>query len=100
MITAEQAKQKASELVALYPLKNNVQDLIDQAKLDGHFANETELLAVWGRVLRLLPQKVTRSTPSDIIENNKRIYAENNIRNLDDLNAYTLKMRLAGKETN
>jgi hypothetical protein len=39
-----------------------------------------------------------RLTPQEIIEENIRIYAENNIKNLDDLNAYTLKQRLANKE--
>jgi len=36
-------------------------------------------------------------TIEEIIENNKRIYKENNIKNLDDLNAYTLKIRLENK---
>jgi hypothetical protein len=35
-----------------------------------------------------------RLTVQEIIKDNKRIYAENNIKNLDDLNAYTLKVRL------
>jgi hypothetical protein len=38
-----------------------------------------------------------RMTAQEIIEENKRIYAENNIKNLDDLNAYTLKVRLENK---
>jgi hypothetical protein len=38
-----------------------------------------------------------RLTIEEIIENNKRIYKENNIKNLDDLNAYTLKIRLENK---
>jgi hypothetical protein len=41
-----------------------------------------------------------RLTLQEIIENNKRIYKENNIKNLDDLNAYTLKTRLENKENN
>jgi hypothetical protein len=41
-----------------------------------------------------------RLTLQEIIENNKRIYRENNIKNLDDLNAYTLKIRLENKENN
>jgi hypothetical protein len=40
-----------------------------------------------------------RLTPSEIIENNIKIYKENNIKNLDDLNAYTLKIRLENKES-
>lgn len=39
-----------------------------------------------------------RLTPQEIMESNRRIYAENNIKNLDDLNTYTLKIRLASKE--
>jgi hypothetical protein len=41
---------------------------------------------------------VRRLTAAEIIEENKRIYAENNIKNLDDLNAFTLKERLENKE--
>jgi hypothetical protein len=39
-----------------------------------------------------------RLTPEEIIENNKKIYKDNNIKNLDDLNAYALKIRLESKE--
>ena len=39
-----------------------------------------------------------RLTAAEIIEENKKIYAENNIKNLDDLNAYALKIRLENKE--
>lgn len=41
-----------------------------------------------------------KPTPAEIIENNKKIYKDNNIKNLDDLNAYTLKIRLENKENN
>lgn len=57
MNTMEQAKAKASELVSLYPNAKTVQDLINTAKANGHFKNEAEMLSVWGRVCRLLPQK-------------------------------------------
>lgn len=57
MNTIEQAKNKANELVSLYPNAKTVQDLINTAKADGHFKNEAEMLSVWGRVCRLLPQK-------------------------------------------
>jgi hypothetical protein len=43
---------------------------------------------------------MNRLTLQEIIENNKRIYKENNIKNLDDLNAYTLRTRLENKENN
>jgi len=57
MTTVEQAKNKAKKLVSLYPNAKTVQDLINTAKAEGHFKNETEMLSVWGRVCRLLPQK-------------------------------------------
>jgi hypothetical protein len=57
MNTIQEAKNKANELVALYPNARTVQDLIDTAQANGHFKNETEMLSVWGRVCRLLPQK-------------------------------------------
>ena len=57
MTTIEQAKNKAQELVLLYPNAKTVQDLIDIAKENGHFKNSDDMLAVWGRVCRLLPQK-------------------------------------------
>ena len=57
MNSIQQAKDKAQSLVNLYPHLTNVQDLIDTAKAEGHFTNDTELLSVWGRVCRLLPQK-------------------------------------------
>jgi hypothetical protein len=57
MDTTQQAKNKASELVLLYPNAKTVQDLINTARENGHFKNETEMLSVWGRVCRLLPQK-------------------------------------------
>lgn len=55
---AELAKEKAKTLVAQFPECTNVQDLIDTANANNLFSNNDELLAVWGRVCRLLPQKV------------------------------------------
>jgi hypothetical protein len=37
---------------------------------------------------------MNRLTPQEIVENNKRIIAENNLKNLNDILAYTLKIRL------
>jgi hypothetical protein len=56
-MSAATAKAKALELVIKYSHLDNVQDVIDQAKADNSFANNDEMLAVWGRVCRLLPQK-------------------------------------------
>jgi len=58
-MTIQDAKDKAQNLVNLYPHLTNVQDLIDKAQEDKQFANEVEMLSVWGRVCRLLPQKET-----------------------------------------
>ena len=41
-----------------------------------------------------------RLTPEQIIENNKKIIAENNLKNLNEVVAYTLKARLSNKEEN
>ncbi len=57
-ITKEQATQKASEIVAKYPNATNVQDALDLAMQDGFFQSNDEAIAVWGRLCRLLPQKV------------------------------------------
>jgi hypothetical protein len=56
-MTIQEAKDKALYLVNLYPDLTNVQDLIDQAQADKQFTDEVEMLIVWGRVCRLLPQK-------------------------------------------
>ena len=56
-MNAQEAKAKATELVAKYPHATNVQDLIDIAIANKEFSNQTESLIVWGRVCRLLPQK-------------------------------------------
>ena len=57
-ITKEQATQKASEIVAKYPNATNVQVALDLAMQDGFFQSNDEAIAVWGRLCRLLPQKV------------------------------------------
>jgi hypothetical protein len=54
---AEFAKAFALKLVSDYPQAKNVQELMDIAHAEGRFENETEMLTVWGRVCRLLPQK-------------------------------------------
>jgi hypothetical protein len=38
-----------------------------------------------------------RLTPNEVIENNKRIIKENNLKNLNDINAYILKIRLENR---
>lgn len=39
-------------------------------------------------------------TAQEIIENNKKIIAENNLKTLQDIIDYTLKTRLENKESN
>ena len=57
-MTKEFAIAYASKLVSDYPQAKTVEDLIDIAQADGRFENKTEMLAVWGRVMRLLPSKM------------------------------------------
>jgi hypothetical protein len=39
-----------------------------------------------------------RLTPQQIIENNRKIVADNNLRSWKEIHAYTLKIRLENKE--
>ena len=52
------ANEYAKKLVELYPNAKTVEDVIDQAKEDGRFENEDEMLMVWGRLLRILPNRL------------------------------------------
>lgn len=54
---AEFAKAFALKLVSDYPQAKNVQELMEIARAEGRFENDSEALIVWGRVCRLLPQK-------------------------------------------
>lgn len=56
--TQELAKSAANELVTKYGQNKTVEDVIDAAIADNYFENDTELLAVWARLLRILPRKV------------------------------------------
>jgi len=55
MVTTESAKAKALEITARFPEAKTVTEAFDLAKLNDMFANETEALAAWGRLSRLLP---------------------------------------------
>lgn len=57
-MTREQAIKIAEEIVAKYPQAQTVNEAIDLSRNDFFFKNETEMLIVWGRLLRLLPTKV------------------------------------------
>lgn len=57
MTTKEFAIAYATKLVADYPNAKTVEDLMNIAMQEGRFENKTEMLSVWGRVMRLLPTK-------------------------------------------
>jgi hypothetical protein len=57
MTSKEFAIAFASKLVSDYPDATTVQQLMDIAMAKGRFEDETEMLSVWGRVCRLLPQE-------------------------------------------
>jgi hypothetical protein len=56
--TKEQGITTALELIAKYPLLSTVEDIIDQARLDGTLTDETSTLIVWGRLHRFIPNLV------------------------------------------
>jgi hypothetical protein len=56
MNTKEVAIAYAEKLTHDYPNARNVRELMDMAIKDGRFENKNEMLSVWGRVCRLLPQ--------------------------------------------
>lgn len=53
----EEAKTFALAIRAKYPNLQYVEDVIDQAIADGELATKTEIMVVWGRLLRVLPSK-------------------------------------------
>jgi hypothetical protein len=56
MNSKEFAIAYAKKLTQDYPNAKTVKELMDTAQANGRFENKTEMLAVWGRVCRLLPQ--------------------------------------------
>ena len=54
-MTAKEAIAIAKAIVKRYPEINNVQDIFQIAKNDGYFKTEAEGMAIWGRLMRLLP---------------------------------------------
>lgn len=57
MTTKEFAIEFATKLISDYPQALTVEDLMDVAIKDGRFEDNHEMLAVWGRVLRILPSR-------------------------------------------
>jgi len=54
-MTAKEAIAIAESIVKRYPEIDNVQDIFEIAKNDGYFKTEAEGMAIWGRLMRLLP---------------------------------------------
>ena len=54
-MTAKEAIAIAKAIVKRYPEIDNVQDIFEIAKNDGYFKTEAEGMAIWGRLMRLLP---------------------------------------------
>jgi len=56
MLNKEQATTRAQYLVDRYPQARTVQQVIDCAITEDYFQSNDEMMAIWGRVCRLLPQ--------------------------------------------
>jgi len=56
MLNKEEIKIRAQYLVDRYPQARTVKQVIDCAMSDEYFQSNDELMAIWGRVCRLLPQ--------------------------------------------
>ena len=57
-MTKDEAITIAKSITQRYPEAKTANQAIDLSRNDGWFNNDTELLAVWGRLMRLLPAKV------------------------------------------
>ena len=58
MMTVEQGKQLALDITKTFPEAKTVQEAFDFAREANMFADETEAMIAWGRLMRLLPQAV------------------------------------------
>lgn len=56
-VTKEWAIQYAQTLFAEYSALTSVQAIIDQAVIDNKFKNNSEMMAVWGKLHRLVGAK-------------------------------------------
>ena len=56
-MTKEEAVAIAESITRRYPEATNANEAIELSRNDGWFANESEVLAVWGRLMRLYPNK-------------------------------------------
>jgi len=55
--TRDWAIKFATKLIEIYPDAKTVEDVIDLAQEDGRFETNEEMLAVWGRLNRMLPNR-------------------------------------------
>jgi hypothetical protein len=58
MMTVEQGKKLALDITEAFPEAKTVQEAFDLAREANMFADETEGMIAWGRLMRLLPQAV------------------------------------------
>ena len=58
MITAQHCKEMALDITQAFPEAKTVQEAFDLATEARMFSNNDEAMAVWGRLMRLLPQAV------------------------------------------
>jgi len=58
LMTKDQAIAKASELRNMYPKLATVEDVIDKAIADGKLQKDENTIIVWGRLNRLLPNRI------------------------------------------
>ena len=57
-MTKEEAVAIAESITRRYPEATNANQALDLSRNDGWFKDESEMLAVWGRLLRLYPRKM------------------------------------------
>lgn len=58
--SVEEAKAFALEIRNQYPNLVYLEDVIDQARIDGLLKTKSEVMVVWGRLLRVLPSKSSK----------------------------------------
>jgi hypothetical protein len=52
-MTKEEAITTAQAIFNRYPEATTANEAVDLSRADGYFKDETEMLAVWGRLMRL-----------------------------------------------
>ena len=57
VMTKEEAIAFANSIRAKYPQHAYLEDVIDSAKADGIFKNQTEMMICWGIFMKTMPRK-------------------------------------------